>query len=232
MSGYVCDAIANNRSRVTNLQAHAWAEVWIGGRWIPVEPTPPEATEFTGQIGPGDTRSTEEFYDPAERQTSPRPSETWEFEPITEATVPSEASSQQNPDPNGTVPKDQEADRNSSRSFDLGKLGICLGIVCVPILLVGRRRLKRRLWDKRYFRAQPNEKARLLYRRMLRLQKAGGGDVPQTALALAKKASFSQHTLSDHEVEALRQLCQKQIKHLSPANFFKRMYCRYVLAIL
>lgn len=229
VTGYICSTVANKQTRITNLHAHAWVEAWIGGRWVPIEPTPGDATEFSGMTGetPQVTESTAHSIEPTEI-TSPfdtrhRPDE--HTRPTREA-VPSGTT----PDGTGTGPS-QENPRVSSK-LNLTMLWIFLGVICVPLLIVGRRKLKLRLLEKRLSAAAPNACALLLYRRMLRLKKHGGGDIPEQGVALAKKACFSQHTLSTEELDAMRLICTEQCSRLSYSGFWRRMYCKYVLAIL
>ncbi|MBO4419219.1 MAG: transglutaminase domain-containing protein [Oscillospiraceae bacterium] len=222
VSGYICEAKAGEEVRVTNLHAHAWVEAWIGGRWLAFEPTPGEATEFTGLIPetPYESRPTEETepeYTRPNDPRKPRPSET-------NPDVPT--SSPDNPNGSGN------GNSESSEPADLTLLWIFLGVVGVPLLIIGRRRLKLRLWDKRVTAAQPNDKARLLYRRMLRLKKHGGGKLPEQAVTLAKKARFSQHTLDDDEVASMRLICDEMSSRVSISGFWNRIYCKFVLGII
>ena len=220
VSGYVCEATANERASVTNLQAHAWVEIWVGGRWVNVEPTPEDATEFTGIIpGQDDTPVTEppETKDPDQR---PDPHINRDRE-VTEPTLDTEAP--------GSVPGHGGG---KSQPLDLTFLWFFLVAIGVPALILGRRTLVLRHWENRILKATGNHRARLLYQRMCRLEKLGGGAIPEEALTLAKKASFSQHTLTDVELAAMRQVCDEQSSRLKIATFWHRVYYKYVLAVI
>lgn len=233
VSGYVCDAAAKKQTRVTNLQAHAWVEAWIGGRWVVIEPTPSDATEFTGQINQPVVQQTEDSFDPASDKNRPKPSETRDHISYTKPKDPKVPTTEVVVGPSGTIPTPYDPNKkdDDGQGFRYELLLIYLGVLSIPLLIVGRRRLKLRRREKKYVAAEPNEKARLLYRRMLRMQKVGGGEVPEAALGLVKKARFSQHTLTDDELNALRQVCSEQISRLHMAGFWKRNYCKYVLAL-
>lgn len=229
VSGYVCNSTANKSTRVTNLQAHAWVEAWIGGRWVRVEPTPTDATEFTGSITQPSVAPTEDTFEPTEYTHRQTPPETRERVRPTRRT-PSEAPSGEN----GAMPSGYGVgyDPNKKQEeVDMTLLYVFLGVILIPLLIVGRRQLKQKLWNRRFAKADYNERARLLYRQMLRLKKVGGGEIPEAAVSLVKKACFSQHTLTEDEISALIQVCSEQISRLCIAGFWKRNYCKYVLAL-
>lgn len=218
VSGYVCDAKATIQASVTNLQAHAWVEIWVGGRWVNIEPTPEDATEFTGVLPDSGTHpsNTEASEDPDYTRPDHLPRD---LQPTTPTTEPPAL-----PGGNGSS--------TPSKPVDLTALWVFLGIIAVPCLFVGRRILKLRLWGDRIARAAANDRARLLYRRMLRLEKLGGGKISADAAFLAKKACFSQHTLTDTELAVLRQVCEEQGSRLQICGLWKRLYCKYILAVI
>jgi hypothetical protein len=72
----------------------------------------------------------------------------------------------------------------------------------------------------------------LSYRSCRDLSRHSGTPVPEQALALARKARFSQHEISRKELEFLR-LCEgRQRVLLRGAPFWKRFWYKYVLVIL
>lgn len=224
VSGYVCEATANVEARVSNLQAHAWVEAWIGGRWIPIEPTPADATEFTG-ILPETTYEHREEEPEEDDYTRPKEKNPRSNDDDDDDQQPTAATKP------GSGPGSGGANDNAE-PVDLTLLWVFLAIIGIPALIVGRRLLKLRLWDKRVTRAKPNYRAQLLYRQMLRLEKLGGGKIPEQAVVLVKKAQFSQHTLTDVELAAMRQICDEQSGRLAISGFWNRIYCKYVLAVI
>lgn len=222
VSGYVCEAKANERVRVTNLQAHAWVEIWVGGRWVNVEPTPEDATEFTGVIPGQDNSPITEEPETRDPDEGPDPHRPRNHE-VTEPTLDTEAP--------GMTPGNG-AGTGKSEPLDLSFLWFFLGVLGVPGLILWRRSFKLKRWEKRVVRAKPNDRARILYQRMLRYEKLGGGKIPEEAVALAKKAQFSQHTLTDVELAAMRQVCYEQSSRLKIATFWHRVYYKYVLGVI
>lgn len=229
VSGYVCSAVANKTVTVTNLQAHAWVEIWVRGCWIVVEPTPDDATEFNGW-GQGSGNDPVVHTEPSTEATRSNGSEDPEITrpsrpvPSTEAPRPSKD------------PEDASGSEGSGgKGMDpqsLKALWIAFAVIGVPLLALGRRRLALRLWERRLQGAKGNEKARLLYRRMLRLQKLGGGAIPAEARELAYKAVFSQHELTDNELLCLRQVYAQQRNRLDRGGLWKRFLCKYILAVI
>ena len=89
-----------------------------------------------------------------------------------------------------------------------------------------------RLRERRLRRAKPNERARLLYRYLLRLHKQVSSAVPEEAAELARKAAYSQYELNDEELSCLRQYYDRQRGVLRYYSFWKRLWCKYVLALI
>jgi hypothetical protein len=202
-------------------------EIWSGGRWVVIEPTPDQATEFSGQLEiDGDrTDMTEppETTTPATEQTpvddTLPPMTGW----IDEPTRPSQ-------DPAETVQPNSRTEE--TEPVDLTPLWIFLGVVGLLALILGRRALALRLWEMRLARAEGNEKARLLYRRILRLHRLGGGEIPEEADRLAKRASFSQHKLEPEELHYLQQVFDRQVSRLGISRFWWKLWCKYGLAVI
>ena len=227
VSGYVCNLTANHTATVTNLQAHAWVEIYTDGRWVCVEPTPGDATEFAGWNGGNGV-------DPEESRSS-LPTE--RHEPLTD-TLPPEPTEPTRPAPTRPSRDANEptepggGGEDPAAPADLTPLWIFLGVAGFLALVLGRRALALRLWERRLAQAPVNQRARLYYRRILRLQRHGGGSVSEEAERAAKKAGFSQHTLSDEELELLRQAYDRQRCRVAIRGFWRKLYCKYVLAII
>ncbi len=230
VSGYVCEAKGGERTRVTNLQAHAWTEIWVGGRWVVIEATPDYATEFTGIVNPfgNETETntetaaaTTEFETvPAPPATKPMPTENEEL-PETKPT--------QNTDPTG---RGSTSGKDDPEPKDRRALWVFLGVVGFVLLTVARRELTLRFREHRLVRAKGNAKALLLYRHIRRLHRLGGGPIPPEATQLAQKAAFSHHELDDTELYYLRQVYEQKRCRLGISGFWKRLWCKYVLAVI
>ena len=251
VTGYVCEPQPNVTETVRNLNAHAWVEAWIDGRWVTVEPTPDSAAEFSGGTivapGPGGA-SQETVYVPGRPvwtqppvteppTTEPAPTESsrpWEEPTLpvkpgatAETEAPTAAPTTAAPEPSGSGSRPP-----AKEPADLTLLWVFLGAAGFLALTLGRRALAAELRKRRLARAKPNERARLLYRRLLRLSRHGGGEPPPEALALANKACFSQYTLDDEELLQMRQFADQAAARVAICGFWRRLYYRYVLAII
>ena len=225
VSGYICPAVANERIPVTNLMAHAWVEIWVGGRWVVIEPTPENATEFTGQTNPGNRPGTvtpETTEPPFVPVTDTMEDMTGRY---TEPTRPNRPSSE------ATEPR-TPGGSGDQRQINLTPVWIFLGVTGLLALALTRRLLCRRLRERKLAKAEGNEKARLLYRRTLRLSRLSGGIIPPEAEALGNKAAFSQHELEPEELRFLRQACEHQAGRLAISGFWKRLWYKYVLCVI
>lgn len=231
VSGYVCQARAGERVSVSTLQAHAWVEIWTGGRWIVIEPTPDYATEFSGILDPdGSPAETETAASTAaEAETTPAP-EVTKPQPI-ETTAPTESPETTEPaqtEPDAPAPPDSGETQRWVDPKELTGIWILVGL----ILILGRRTLILRLRERRIRRAKPNDRARLLYRYILRLQKRIDSIIPPEAEELARKAAYSQHELDEDELAFLRQVYEQQKTRLARSGILRRLWCKYVLAVI
>ena len=213
VSGYVCTLVANKNSPVSNLQAHAWVEIWSGGRWLCIEPTPSDATEFTGRIFFGNVTPEEESLVP----------------PVTEPLPTRVPVVTQPPAESTTEARPSESEK---KPVDLTPLWVFLGLVGLVALFPIRRTLRLRRWHRRLRRVDSNERTKLMYRRMQRLSRVSGARIPDNVVALANKAAFSQHEISLPELEELRLALKYQSSRASIAGFWKKLYAKYLLAIL
>ncbi len=212
VSGYVCTLTANKNTPVSNLQAHAWVEIWSAGRWVCIEPTPSDATEFTGRIA---------FSTPTTSESRPLPSD----DPF-----PTEAPTTRPSQPVATT--EAHSPEPEKTHVDLTALWCLLGVLGALALIVLRRTLALRRWHRRLSRADSNERTRLMYRRMLRLRALSGAEISENVVQLAQKATFSQHSITPPELEEMRIALKYQTARVSIAGFWKKLYAKYVLAIL
>ena len=229
VSGYVCTLPANRPVEVTSLQAHAWVEIWCGGRWIVIEATPDEALEFSGTFDPYTNSHVETTAPlpppPSEEITLPPPETRPTQEPTERAAIETSA-------PDATKRPGPGGSNHIAEKRDLTPLWIFLGIFGFVGLIVGRRYLILWLRERRFRQAKPNQRARLLYRQLLRLHRLGSNPVPDKATEIARKAAFSQYELSDEEIACLRQLYDKQRGVLQYYSIWKRIWCKYVLVVI
>ncbi len=240
VTGYVCHARAGGTVEVTNLHAHAWVEYYANGRWNLLEATPNTATEFGGML-----EGRHEATDPSD--TEPPDTEPPTTAPPTEPTEPptteppTEPPSQ--PDTEPTEPSAETESENEARAVpgEAGKGGgfrlrpwmwVFPGILLLILALLLRRRICAALREKKFRGAGTNEGALMLYRRYRRLCGLCGEEPRSEAERLALKAAFSHHELTGEETVFLRQCLDRQTAVLSSAPFFRRLYYRYILAVI
>ena len=237
VSGYILQCAAQKTVEVTNINAHAWVEYFDGGVWHRLEPTPGEAAEFAG-FSPGSTVEPEPVTAPP-RTTEPLPSgETGESTEPTSRETDRPPLPDQPTRPTETEKQTPESEPSSpsggkSEPWTLPKwMRIPLGAAAFLLLVVLRRTLVNLLRERKLSRKPPNERARLLYHRYRRLCRVTKARENPKAEALAKKAVFSQHQIQRDELEFLRQCVDQQVALADVSSLRKRVWYRYVLAII
>lgn len=209
VSGYVADCVPGERMDVPDRAAHAWAEVWVHSLgWYPIEVTPAAAMDLY----------TEGILPPESEQPS---ADSKSADNSGAQDVPDSASS------DSLTPaerKEAEAKRAALRAWErlfTGAGGLFM------LLWLGHAIPKRyRAWRLRD--TNPNRAAIYAYRCLRRLRRWGGRMEPRAA-ELAQKARFSQHRLSEEEVNFLRGALERQKKSLQTSLFsFWRILFWYI----
>lgn len=235
LSGYICTPGSDGTLTVTTLQAHAWVEYFYEGRWHRLEPTPGSATEFTGV--------TTQWVQPDQSTEATLATETVEVtesaiiaptDPPARPTKPSElpttASEETVPAVEPAEPHAPDAEKAPWKMPVWG--WVLIGFAALIGLILLRRFLACRARERKLQRTRGNEQALWIYRRYRRLCPLLGTEPEPEAKRLAKKACFSQHALDDDEMRYLRQCLDRAVSDLNRSGLRKRLYCRYVLAII
>ena len=76
-------------------------------------------------------------------------------------------------------------------------------------------------------KGHPNRRALTLWRWLRHLSKADGIPLDEDLLALAEKARFSQHTITDEELQVLEDARDRRIAALRSQPMKKRLWQRY-----
>lgn len=208
VTGYAVDAAQMQWNRVTSDDAHAWVEYYVDGLgWVPLDPTPAEETGDAPQQGTAETP----------------PSQTAEHEE--ETTQPPEAQQ--------SKPASPEPEEGKASAAGTGKSAML--ILCVPVgavILLGLRRwFGLRYRRERCSKGNPNRRAMTWWRWLLQLAKVHGSTVPEELVCLAEKARFSQHTLTEEELNLLKSAVEQHIAALKGDTLARRLWYQYGLVL-
>lgn len=224
VTGYMVQVTEGEPVTVYADQAHAWAEYWLPGfGWAILDATP------------GDYSATPAVTETTQPQREP--TATTETQPEDDlSTMQPSLSPTGGVDAPTTPQKEQESEPKISLSaILLTLLQIFLwaaGIVSVPLAVIGQRQLRFNRKQKKLAAASGNEKA-LLYWQQVNLYCRILKDEPDAILfQLAQKAKFSQHTLTEEELQQFEAQLAVYKAQLTQKNFLLRLYYRYLLVIL
>ncbi len=129
-----------------------------------------------------------------------------------------------------TVPTSAVAPIGEQSSATKG-VGVIFGMVGVIAVLFIQRAIRLAVRRRRKGIGTPNQRAHYYWVDILRLSKALGESPPETAKALADKAKFSQHTLTDRELAMLRDIEAERCQRVRQHPWYKKPWDRLVLAL-
>jgi len=217
VEGYLAETVAGKSQYVLGGQAHAWVEYYLpGAGWVILEATP-------GAIGPTPPPTEPPTAPPTEPTTIPT-------EPTEPSTVPSKPTE---PTTMPTEPTEPVVTPGPGRDLSglwaalkyLGWIFGCLGI------LVGQWRLRLYWLRRRLQQGTPNRQALARWQHIKWLFKLEGTAPPEDLLALAKKAKFSQHTITEEELASMEAYRQDRIARMKKKNIFLQAFYRFILAL-
>ena len=202
VSGFTVESVPDREVAVPDRAAHAWVEVWAPGfGWYPVEVTP--AAAFTwyeeGAAGPEDAPSRPPEETPA---PTPTPAPTQKADPSEQ---PSAGVGEGDGPGGGPDP---------AALFSVLK-ALCVAVGTAALLWLGQY-LPKKFRAKRLNDPNRNRAALYAYNCLKRMERWGGRVDPE-AVELAQKARFSQHTLTEEELDRLRALVDDQRARLCAA---------------
>ncbi len=226
VTGYVAPVKAWSENIITTDNAHAWVEYFdeeIG--WVPLEVTPPD---FMSQIG--ETTPTEEA------PTNPT-SATESTTPTQSATKPQEATESETK----AEDKDKKGDKQSGDNANIGSdtnssvvvavtIGalVLLAISALPI----RRAILLRVRKRDFLTGENNDRAKCVYRYLLKVEKYTKLPIASEVEAIAQKARFGNGSISDEELEAILQFAQIKTELLATDDSrTKKLYYKFILAL-
>lgn len=204
VSGFAAEAVPGRTVNVPDRAAHAWVELWLDDfGWYPVEVTPAAALDWMQSTAadPFEPPSApiEESREPEPSSPPPEPSQTAE---------PSQA-------PATALPADSDGDEAAGSAAARAELwkwpAAAAGLAA--LLWLGQF-LPKAFRQLRLSGKNRNRTALYAYGCLRRMERWGGRVDPR-ALELAQKARFSQHTLTQEELDQLRGFVDRERDRLS-----------------
>ena len=211
VAGYVADVPSSGHVNVPDSAAHAWVEIYLAGYgWEPVEVTP----AYAGGT-PGQSLTTEPTPTP---EATPTPS-----------AAPSASAA---PTPSAAPSAAPGPGEGTGAELDMRVIAVPLLILLAVLAFPARRALGRAARERRFRQESTNRAAIAAYLQLKKLER-WGGETPEEVAELAKKARFSQHTLTEQEREQAVSAARASAGRADRAlPWYKRLWCRYVLGLL
>ena len=247
VEGYAVDVSAGQTVLVRELHAHAWVEYYLEEvGWVILDPTP-SVGEVPPTTNPPETTAPPvtdppvtqppDITDPPVTQppdvTDPSTGDTIPViptNPTTGDTTPGASSGTTGPvqtiSSGGSKPKsDPMPDWFLGILLTLLALG--LAVLAVVAQWALRRRRKIQLM---YYMGSSNEQAIIRYQESARMAKFLATAVPDELLALAEKARYSRHRLSDEELDPLDEYLRHSVRALRRLPFHKKLIAKLIYA--
>lgn len=234
--GYAVPAGEEGWVDVPDYNAHAWVEVYFGGAgWIPFEVTPagPDSPAATFNARPQEQGAA------PTATPAPTPSPTPQPVPTPEAQAPTapSAAPQASASP---LPGEAGAEGESAGPWGWIAAGAtALGLLLLAGAVLLRHKLVLKFRQERFHQPNRNKAALEAYAFLQRVHKTAktalhGWDdtIPPQLEELALKARFSQHTLTQEELEPFLEELDKALSLLRerlPKG--RRLWCRYGLCL-
>lgn len=226
VTGYLVNIKDSMGTMVRLRDAHAWVEVYLPVvGWVTLEATPggegspippPEDLPAFQPIFPSEMEPTGAATQ-ASQATEPSQVEKPTLPPATEPSYNSAIGGMD-------APEKTEAQGGSRLPW------LLLGVAALSAL-VGQWQLRLWLRRKKQYTGTANQQALARWQEVV-LHGKLGAEIPETLLALAQKAKFSQHTLSRQELRQFEVYLSQSRKALRRAPLWKQLYCTLVLAIV
>lgn len=212
VTGYMISVRAGEVATVTQAQAHAWVEYYEPrlGVWLVLESTP---ADLHGE-------------EPETTQTE-KPEET------TQSTLPEDTQVPETEDRGVASVGDADASETENAGENrwikplLQVLLILAAVLAVPLQWQLRLALRRR----KRAGADINERVLYLWQDAEHFAAALGWTPPRELEALAQKAKFSQHTLTETELRDFTEYLAEAEENCREKPFWRQLYWRLVLAL-
>lgn len=203
VTGYAVSGAADQWNRVTQDQAHAWVEFYLTGNgWLPLDPTPAQYRQIAAQDQPEEKPEPDQ---PVEEKPEQKPEEETQEKP--------------------------EAQPQKTHTRRKNPLLWLLVLPALLVLLILRRFAILYCRKVRLRRLPQNKKTLEIWNRLLRLCRAGKAEMLEEWICLAEKAKFSQHTITDEELNLLCDAVQEMKEKLRQLPMLRRLWHRAFLVL-
>lgn len=196
---------------VREKDAHAWVEYFWEGCWYPLDPTPPSSDEPEPSAPQQGERPTRPQH--TEPSQTTEPGDTHETDPVRPT--------------DETQPKQRDGESPDLRA----PLGVIAIIVVLCALVAGQWQLRLRLRYRSQHTGSTNEQAIARLRHAMLLARLTNRTLSGSLIALANKARFSQHMLTQEELACFDAFLREALSELQAAPLPKRVFLRLVFAL-
>ncbi len=235
VTGYAVWGEAGKTVQITEKNAHAWVEYfdYRKNAWVMLDPTPANLT--TPPVGTEPPETTVPDTQP------PQPTQSGQSEPPTDP-LPTKDPLPQPSRPQTDTTKPQETaptlpggappeEPTSGKEILFGIFAGLAAVLCLAGAIYGQYALRLLCIRRRLRKGEPNRRGLAAWREVKKLAKLRGEKPPQRLRALAEKAKFSQHVLTDEELAEFDQYLRESSQILAEKPLWRRWLVKLIFAV-
>jgi len=241
IEGYMVPCKADVETVVTNQNAHSWVEYYdyATHSWTVLEATPPSSNS-QGTVTPDppttDLRPPTLETRPPQETEAPEQQDPPETAPNTEPPQLPEDSEQPPEDtevPGGIGGGEGNGQGGAPKGkFVLPKsVTVLLWIIAAAIVIPVQGEFRIAVKEGNRNKGTPNKKALARWKQLVYFSRLTKTKLPEKAEALALKAKFSQHTLTDAELDLFDRYIREILTAVNKMPFYKKYLLRWVFAV-